>query len=128
MTSPKREPTQHEALQANVVQLLAWTGWRHLHVRRSLGKGNKWVTTTNLKGWPDLAPLWNVKQPGRFLAVEVKIPPDWLRTEQTEVLEELGRAGMECFVVVPDMRGEFPPSPVPICDLEGLSRVLARKL
>lgn len=96
-----RERTQHELLQEATVKLLNYTGWRHLHVRRALGKGNKWVTTTNIKGWPDLAPCWSPKQPGRIIAIELKVPPDRLSPEQEEVADDLARAGFEFYVITP---------------------------
>ena len=47
-----RTPTRHEQLQGQVVELLGLVGWKHLHVRKSIGKGKRWVTTTNVVGWP----------------------------------------------------------------------------
>lgn len=88
----------HVELQNAVVQLLAMTGWSHLHVRRSIGKGRKWQTTTNVKGWPDLL-LWSPRQPGRHIAMELKVPPDTLSDEQAEVLAELEASGFECHVI-----------------------------
>lgn len=77
------------------------TGWRWLHVRKSIGKGRRWVTTTNVVGWPDLAPCWSPRQPGRHLALELKVPPDTLSAEQVEVSTELLAAGFEFYVVTP---------------------------
>lgn len=91
----------HTEFQEQVVELAGLLGWRHLHVRRSIGKGRHWVTTTNRVGWPDLL-LWSTRQPGRHIAAELKVPPDDLSAEQAEVLEELGRAGFETFVWRPD--------------------------
>ena len=48
----------HAELQAMVCQLAHIMGWRWLHVRRSIGKGHRWATTTNIVGWPDLI-LWS---------------------------------------------------------------------
>lgn len=96
-----RPRTQHELLQEQVTQLLTMTGWRWLHVRKSVGKGNKWRTTTNVKGWPDLAPCWSPRQPGRFLALELKVPPDKLSADQAECRDELVAAGVEFHVVTP---------------------------
>lgn len=105
-----RAPTGHEVLQAQVCDLLAMTGWSWLHVRRSIGGRHQgWVTSTVLcvagqrmeRGWPDLV-AWSPRQPGRHLAIEVKVPPDKLRPEQTEVLHSLDAAGWEAHVVHPD--------------------------
>ena len=93
--------TDHETLQGQVVDLARMYGWRHLHVRRSIGKGRRWVTTTNVVGWPDLL-LWNGRQPWRHLAIEVKVPPDKVRPEQRAVLDDLSEAGFEVHVVTPD--------------------------
>lgn len=90
----------HTELQSDVVTLCSYTGWSHLHVRRSIGRGKKWVTSTNVVGWPDLL-LWSMRQPGRHLAVELKVPPDKLSDDQHETLNELAAAGFECYVVVP---------------------------
>lgn len=91
----------HEQLQDQVTQLLRMTGWSWLHVRKSIGKGTKWATTTNVVGWPDLAPLWNPRQPGRHLAIELKIPPDKVSDEQAEVLASLASSGFETYVITP---------------------------
>lgn len=91
----------HVELQSQVLEVAKLLGWNHLHVRRSIGKGNKWVTTTNIVGWPDLL-LWNPRQPGRHLAIELKVPPDKLSPDQAKVLDELGAAGFETHVITPD--------------------------
>jgi hypothetical protein len=95
------EPVTHEELQQQVIDLAHLLGWRHLHVRRSIGKGRRWQTTTNVVGWPDLL-LWSPRQPGRHVAVELKIPPDKLRPEQEACLAELEASGFEVHVVFPD--------------------------
>jgi hypothetical protein len=78
----------HVEFQAQVVELSNVFSWRHLHVRRAIGKGRKWVTATNLKGWPDLF----LFRPDRgYVAAELKIPPDKATPEQEELLEYLGR-------------------------------------
>lgn len=103
----------HAELQAAIVDLLHALGWRHLHVRRSIGRGRKWVTATNVTGWPDLF-CWTPRQPGRFVAIEVKVAPDDLSDDQRAVLEDLDRSGVECYVIWPD-------------DLEVLSGWLSRR-
>jgi hypothetical protein len=98
----------HAELQSVITQILGYTGWSFLHVRKSIGRGAKWQTTTNISGWPDLGPLWNPRQPGRFLAIEVKVPPDKLRDDQVEVLASLESAGFECYTVKPDDLERLP--------------------
>jgi hypothetical protein len=93
----------HEELQQQVIDLAHLCGWRHLHVRRSIGKGRKWVTTTNVVGWPDLL-LWSPRERStrRHIAIEVKVPPDKVRPEQQACLDDLAAAGFEVHVVTPD--------------------------
>lgn len=90
----------HEELQQQIVELAHLLGWEHLHARRSIGKGHRWVTALNVVGWPDLL-LWSVRQPGRHIAIELKVPPDKLRPDQERVLDRLNRAGFETYVVWP---------------------------
>lgn len=79
--------TTHVELQDQVVQLAGLYRWRHLHVRRSIGKGRRWVTATNLVGWPDLL----LMRPDQgWVAAELKIPPDKASAEQDELLGYLG--------------------------------------
>jgi hypothetical protein len=94
------KPT-HAELQQQIIDLAHLLGWRHLHVRRSIGKGRKWVTTTNVIGWPDLL-LWSSRQPGRHIAIEVKVPPDKLAEAQRSVLDDLAASGFEVHVITPD--------------------------
>lgn len=90
----------HAEWQDQVLDLAHALGWRHLHVRRSIGKGKKWVTATNVIGWPDLL-LWHPAR-GGFIAAELKIPGDTIKPEQKNCLEELAAAGMPSFVWWPD--------------------------
>lgn len=88
------EPTEAE-FQAQVLQLAALYGWRHLHVRKSVGRragGRGWQTTTNIDGWPDLL-LWHVGQQRR-LAVELKAKRGKPTDAQLAVLAELQASGM----------------------------------
>lgn len=101
--------TTHVELQEQVVQLLGMTGYEHLHVRRTRGRGGKWTTSTNVKGWPDLF-IWGH---GRTISAELKIPPDTLRPEQKVVLESHARNGWETYVWRPD-------------DLDDIARILTR--
>lgn len=89
----------HEEWQAQVVQLAHILGWNHLHVRRTIGRGRKWTTSTNRKGWPDLF-LWHDQR--GFVAIELKVKPDKPKPEQLEVLDELARAGARTMVAYPD--------------------------
>lgn len=95
----------HADLQEQVVALLAIFGWRHLHVRTTLGKVHgqyRHTTATNVIGWPDLAPCWSPLQPGRVLALELKVPPDKPKPAQAAVLRDLEASGIECHVIRPD--------------------------
>jgi hypothetical protein len=84
MTAPVKI-TETE-FQAQVVELASLCGWRHLHVRRSIGKGHRWVTTTNLVGWPDLMLM---RPDTGYVAAELKVPPNRATPEQVELLEFL---------------------------------------
>lgn len=88
----------HEQFQDTVVAVAHLAGWRHLHVRRTIGRGRKWVTSTNRTGWPDLF-LWH---PIRgFAAFELKVKRDRATPEQLVVLAELSAAGAVAFVAYP---------------------------
>lgn len=69
--------------QAQVIELAHICGWRHLHIRRSIGKGKRWTTTTNIKGWPDLMLM---RPPDGLIFAELKVPPHATTPEQDEVL------------------------------------------
>lgn len=87
--------------QAQVIELAHFLGWRHLHVRRSIGKGKRWTTATNVDGWPDLF-LWNVRRPERGLvAIELKSGTGTVTAEQHQVLSELQAAGVRTMVARP---------------------------
>lgn len=89
------------AWQEQVVQLAQLYGWRHLHVRRSIGKGHKWVTATNCDGWPDLF-LWNVRRPERgLIAIELKAEDGDPTDEQIEVLAQLAASGVRTMIARP---------------------------
>lgn len=85
--------------QSQVVDLAHALGWTHLHVRRSIGKGRTWQTTTNLRGWPDLF-LWSHRHPGLPVAAELKTdaPSSKPTDEQLEVLDGLRAAGIRAEV------------------------------
>lgn len=89
----------HEDYQGQIVKAAHLMKWKHLHVRRTIGRGKKWVTATNRDGWPDLW-LWHPQH--GFLAIEVKIHPDKAKPEQLEVLAELAAAGARTLVAYPE--------------------------
>lgn len=91
------EPTEIE-WQAQVVQLAHTLGWEHLHVRRSIGKGKRWVTATNLVGWPDLF-LFHPRR--GFVALELKVGKNAATDEQVEVLAGLAAAGARTMIAYP---------------------------
>jgi len=97
MTAP--EPMSEAIWQQQFVQLAGYLGWKHLHVRRSLGRGRKWVTATNIDGWPDLH-LWH-EATKRTMYVELKSEAGRLQANQIEVLGSLTRAGQEVYVLKP---------------------------
>lgn len=82
--------------QEHVIEAAHLFGWRHLHVRRSIGKGRKWTTATNVRGWPDLF-LWNETQ-RRTMAVELKSATGVVEPDQEAVLASLAAAGLEVHV------------------------------
>jgi len=95
-------PITHTEWQGRVVDLAHMLGWSHLHVRRSIGRGRRWVTATNVEGWPDLF-LWREGIHGHVpgvAAIECKVPPDDLTDAQRAVLEALARSGVPCMVAI----------------------------
>lgn len=89
----------HVEFQEQVVEAAHVFGWHHLHIRRSIGKGKRWVTSTNVVGWPDLL-LW--RDGSGFLAIELKVGRDKATVEQEQVLAQLARAGAVTMVAYPD--------------------------
>jgi hypothetical protein len=87
-------PMTEAELQTSVVELARLTGWRCLHVRRSIGKGRRWQTTTSIVGWPDLF-LW---RPERRIAAELKSDDGRVTSDQQDVLDSLEAAGIETYV------------------------------
>lgn len=102
----------HEEFQQQIIDLAHLNGWAHLHVRKTVGRGKKWTTSTNLKGWPDLF-LWHERDQ-RQLAVEIKVARDKPTDEQLAVLASLKAAGIETYVWYP-------------VDFDNAVRVLARR-
>lgn len=102
-------PISEAEWQAQVVELARYLGWKHLHVRRSIGKGKRWTTATNVDGWPDLF-LWH---PTRgFVALELKVGGRSATPEQKEVLRSLEAAGARAFIAYP-------------VDLDSVTRILS---
>lgn len=99
-TETKAPSMTEEVWQAQLLDLAHFLGWKHMHVRRSIGKGRQWTTATNVKGWPDLT-LWNGKQQ-RVLFVELKSAAGVVSSDQTRVLASLRAAGAEVAVWYPD--------------------------
>lgn len=99
MPKPQIPPTPEAVWQQQVIDLAHMLGWKHLHVRRSIGgKTQGWKTTTNRKGWPDLF-LWHAKH--GFAAFELKVGKNVATPEQLEVLAELAAAGARTLVAYP---------------------------
>lgn len=84
--------------QETVIDLAKQLGWEWLHVRKSIGKGKKWATTTNVVGWPDLL-LWHPRRGGQ-VALELKVTTD-PTPEQLAVLESLRASGIPGMVAYP---------------------------
>lgn len=92
-------PITETEWQQVAVALLHSLGWRHLHVRRTIGRGKKWVTSTNVVGWPDLY-AWHEGQ-RRQVAIELKSERGATSPEQVAVLASLAAAGVETMVARP---------------------------
>lgn len=86
--------------QEAVTDLAKQLGWRWLHVRRSIGKGKKWTTATNVEGWPDLL-LWHPQRGGQ-VALELKVRPRKPEPEQEAVLASLRASGIPGMVAYPE--------------------------
>jgi hypothetical protein len=99
MTTTVAFPQTHIEWQAVVVDLLHSLGYQHLHVRRSIGKGHRWTTTTNIVGWPDLL-AWHPRH--GFAAIELKVGKDIATPEQIAVLVSLREAGARTMIAYPN--------------------------
>lgn len=84
--------------QTQVVELAHLLRWQHLHVRRSIGKGRSWQTTTNIVGFPDLL-LWHPQH--GFAALELKSETGKATDEQVAVLASLAAAGARTMIARP---------------------------
>lgn len=82
--------------QEQVRELATILGWKVMHVRRSIGKGQRWTTATSIVGWPDLF----LYHPGRgwHCAVELKSQSGKTTPEQDGVLDDLIASGVPAFV------------------------------
>lgn len=80
-----------QAFQQQVVELARVCRWRTMHVRRTVGRGRTWTTSTSVTGWPDLA-IW---RPGQFLLVELKSDTGKVTPDQQRVLSSLCAAGVD---------------------------------
>lgn len=97
--TPPSLPITEAQWQEQVTTLMRYLGWTFLHVRKSIGKGKRWQTTTNLVGWPDLF-AWH---PTRgFVAVELKVGKNVATPEQTALLYSLRTAGARTMVAYPE--------------------------
>jgi hypothetical protein len=93
-------PTLTEAQwQTQVVGLAAIYGWDHNHTRRSIGRGNRWVTATSKIGFPDLL-LWHPRH--GIAAIELKVGRNRPTPEQLAVLRSLEAAGAKVLIAWPD--------------------------
>lgn len=104
MTAPAIAAMSEQEWQQQFVQLATALGWKHMHVRRSLGKGRRWTTATNVDGWPDLT-LWHPKQ-RRVVFVELKSETGRVTAEQRAVHVSLRTAGADVRVYKPSELAE----------------------
>lgn len=68
--------------QDTVVKTLRVLGWHTNHVRRTVGRGKRWTTSTSATGWPDLVCLRGPV----LLAIELKSDAGKLTDAQQEWL------------------------------------------
>lgn len=102
-------PISETEWQEQVIELAHTLGWKHMFVRRSIGKGKKWTTATNVKGWLDLT-MWSERQQ-RVMFVELKSEAGEPTPEQIAMMKSWSLAGQEVYL--------WRPS-----DLEEAARVL----
>lgn len=85
--------------QEQVISLAHQLGWQHMHVRRSIGKGHRWTTATNLNGWPDLTLIRPTNEnDGEIIFAELKSAKGIVDDEQRAVHDLLRRAGHDVYV------------------------------
>lgn len=98
-TLPSALAVSEKEWQAQVIDLADKLGWTHLHVRRSIGKGRRWTTATNLDGWPDLTLIRPTPEhDGEIVFVELKSETGKVEPEQEAVHDLLRRAGHDVYV------------------------------
>lgn len=96
MAAPK---VDEATWQAQFIEMAHLLSWQHLHVRRSIGKGKRWVTATNLDGWPDLTLIRPTPDyDGEIIFVELKSETGKVTDEQLAVHDMLRRAGHDVYV------------------------------
>ena len=77
--------------QAEVIRQAEAFEWTAMHVRRSVsGQKGRWMTTTSVKGWPDLVLF---KPEVGILYRELKTDRGRITAEQRQVLTDLQAAG-----------------------------------
>jgi hypothetical protein len=95
-------PLSETEFQQQIVELAVQLGWKHMHVRRTRGKtkaGWKWLTATNVEGWPDLF-FWHEQHKDSFYA-ELKADNGVTSTDQKRLIGSLRAAGLEVHVWAP---------------------------
>lgn len=106
MTRAKAEAIREEDFARTVTDLANAMGYYHMHVRRTVGRGRRWVTGTSVKGWPDYA-FWGH---GRFFLAELKSESGKLSADQERVIWSLRQAGINVYVWRPsDFDSEVLP-------------------
>lgn len=100
MTARSLAPRITEAeWQEQVIELARMLGWQHMHVRRSIGKGRRWTTATNVDGWPDLTLIRPTDDyDGEIIFVELKAQNGIATDEQLAVHDMLRKAGHDAYV------------------------------
>ncbi len=93
---PPTPPMSETTWQEQLLDLAHFLGWKHMFVRKSIGKGRKWTTATNVKGWLDLT-LWSERQQ-RVMFVELKSEDGKPTPEQLAMMASWERAGQEVYL------------------------------
>lgn len=85
--------------QEQVTDLCRATGWAWNFTRRTIGRGQKWTTSTSKKGWPDLT-LWSERWQSGLIVAELKTddPKSKPTQDQSDVLVSLAAAGVPAYV------------------------------
>ena len=96
---PTPPPMSEATWQEQLLDLAHFLGWKHMFVRKSIGKGKKWTTATNVKGWLDLT-LWHERQQ-RVMFVELKSESGEPTPEQLAMMASWTKAGQENYLWYP---------------------------